>query len=136
MNNKECSTFTFMYLGWSQFQNRTSGISSLSKNRQTRCRLARLDKEGVNFINILRAAFSFKCFARNFFVLRFKVCTFLAPKYWHKSHAYNVGEIDTRSPPSSFNVETKERIIFNATFNDFKVNLKDLWLFPIEFLAM
>ncbi len=51
----------------------------------------------VNFTNILRAAFSCESFARNFFVLRFKVCTFLAHKYWRKSRAYKVGEINTWS---------------------------------------
>jgi hypothetical protein len=30
-----------------------------------------------NFTNIIRAAFSYESFARSFFVLRFKVCTFL-----------------------------------------------------------
>jgi hypothetical protein len=49
---------------------------------------------GVNFTNVSHAAFSYKCFVQNFFVLRFKVCTFLAQKYWRKSRAYNVDEID------------------------------------------
>jgi hypothetical protein len=34
---------------------------------------AKLSPPGVNFINILRAAFSYECFERNFFVLRFEV---------------------------------------------------------------
>jgi hypothetical protein len=37
-------------------------------------------RQGVNFTNILRAAFSYESFARSFFVLRFKVCTF-----WRKN---------------------------------------------------
>ncbi len=35
---------------------------------------------GVNFTNILRAAFSYESFSPSFFVLRFKVCTF-----WRKN---------------------------------------------------
>ncbi len=40
---------------------------------------------GVNFTNILRVAFLYESFVRSFFVLRFKVCTFLAEKYLRKS---------------------------------------------------
>ncbi len=49
-----------------------------------------LSRPGVDFTNILCAAFLYESFAQNFFVLRFKVCTF-----WRKSRAYNVGEIDS-----------------------------------------
>ncbi len=35
---------------------------------------------GVNFTNILRAAFSYESFARSFSVLRFRVCTFFGVK--------------------------------------------------------
>ena len=36
-------------------------------------------------------------FRAKLFVLKFKVCTLLAQKYWRKSHAYIVGEIDSRT---------------------------------------
>ncbi len=41
---------------------------------------------GVNFTNIIRAAFSYESFARSFFVLRFKVCTFSVQKLALKLH--------------------------------------------------
>ncbi len=83
-----------------------------NRKKQRRCKLRKMRKwerevirvvsvdedqsEGVNFTNILRAAFSYESFARSFFVLRFKVCTFLAQKYWCKSCKLYVGEIDSR----------------------------------------
>jgi hypothetical protein len=50
---------------------------------------------GVNFTNILRAAFLCKRFLCSFYVLTFWVCNFLAKEFGHKSCSLNVGEIDT-----------------------------------------
>ncbi len=50
---------------------------------------------GVNFTNILRAAFSHENFLNSFSVLTIWVCNFLAKGFWRKSCSYNVGEIDT-----------------------------------------
>ncbi len=61
------------------------------------CRRSSKKTQGADFTNILRAAFSYKkCRTKLFFLLRFKVCIFLAQKYWRKSRAYNVEEIDSR----------------------------------------
>jgi hypothetical protein len=43
------------------------------------------ERPGVNYTNIIRAAFLYESFAQSFFVLRFKVCTFLGQKYRRKS---------------------------------------------------
>ncbi len=70
-----------------------------NKRRGEKIESKKVEKDfdtGVDFTNILGAAFSHESLASNFFVLRFKVCTFLAQKYWLKSRAYNVGEIDSR----------------------------------------
>jgi hypothetical protein len=40
---------------------------------------------GVNFTNILCAAFTYLSCVRSFFVLTFYVCTLLAQDCWHKS---------------------------------------------------
>jgi len=40
---------------------------------------------GVNFTNILRAAFSYESFLRSFYVLTIWVCNFLAKGFWRKS---------------------------------------------------
>ena len=51
---------------------------------------------GINFNNILRAAFSYESFLRSFYVLTIWVCNFLAKGFWRKSCSQNDGEIDTR----------------------------------------
>jgi len=40
---------------------------------------------GVNFTNILRAAFCILVFLRSFYVLTIWVCNFLAKGFWRKS---------------------------------------------------
>jgi hypothetical protein len=40
---------------------------------------------GVNFTNILQAAFSYKGFLRSFYVLTIWVCNFLVKGFWRKS---------------------------------------------------
>jgi hypothetical protein len=39
---------------------------------------------GVNFNNILRAAFSYESFLRHFYVVTIWVCNFLAKGFWRK----------------------------------------------------
>jgi len=40
---------------------------------------------GVNFTNILQAAFLYKSSLRSFYVLTIWICNFLAKGFWHKS---------------------------------------------------
>jgi hypothetical protein len=40
---------------------------------------------GVNFTNILQAAFCTEVFVRSFYVLTIWVCNFLAKGFWRKS---------------------------------------------------
>jgi hypothetical protein len=40
---------------------------------------------GVNFTNILRAAFSYQSFLRSFFMLTNWICNFLAKGFWRKA---------------------------------------------------
>jgi hypothetical protein len=54
-----------------------------------------LEQPGVNFTNILRAAFSYKSLLRSFYVVTIWVRNFLAKCFWRKSCSLNVGEIDT-----------------------------------------
>jgi hypothetical protein len=52
---------------------------------------------GVNFTNILRAAFLYKSFAPSFFVLAVKVKLFIGTRILAQMHFKNVGEIDSRA---------------------------------------
>jgi hypothetical protein len=52
---------------------------------------------GVNFPNILRAAFLYKSFAQGFFVLAVKVKLFIGARVLAQMCFKNVGEIDSRS---------------------------------------
>ncbi len=52
---------------------------------------------GVNFTNVLRAAFTYVSCVRSFFVLKLQVCTLLVQDCWHKSCTQNIAEIDPRS---------------------------------------
>jgi hypothetical protein len=58
--------------------------------------------------------------SRESFVLRFKVCTFLAQKYWRKSRAYNVGEIDSLLPrtlaTATYFAQEEEKKSFKAGY--------------------
>jgi len=54
-------------------------------------------QSGVNFTNILRAAFSYKSFWRSFYVLTIWVCNFWRKDFFAKTAHKNVGEIDTRT---------------------------------------
>jgi hypothetical protein len=70
-------------------------ISSLKNTNTTRVPVVgtnkggrRADKAGqlgVNFTNILRAAFLYKSFLHSFYVLTIWVCNFLAKGFWRKS---------------------------------------------------
>ncbi len=62
-----------------QKQQRSPKVNELLSTEEIIC------TTGVNFTNIIRAAFSYESFAQSFFVLIFKVCTFLAQKYRRKS---------------------------------------------------
>ncbi len=63
---------------------------------------------GVNFTNILRAAYSYESFARSFFVLNFKVCTFFGAKIsaqkLHMLAKLSTGRISKCSEYNSFTV--------------------------------
>ncbi len=51
---------------------------------------------GLNFINVLRTAFTYVSCESSYFVLTFQVCTLLAQDCWRKSCVQIVGEIDPR----------------------------------------
>ncbi len=53
-----------------------------------------LPRHGVNFTNILHAAFTYVSFARSFFVLTFELCTLLAQDCSRKSCVKTVDEIE------------------------------------------
>jgi hypothetical protein len=70
---------------------RTRKLCTKLMYEKATCKMTLKLTPGVNFINILRAAFSFKSFAQSFFVLAVKVKLFIGARIL----AQNVGEIDT-----------------------------------------
>jgi hypothetical protein len=59
---------------------------------------------GVNLTNILRAAFSYKSFARSFFVHEVKVKLFIDSRKLAQLRLKNVGEIDSWSTNKTFSI--------------------------------
>ena len=70
--------------------------------------LQTLIRYGVNFTNVLQAAFSYKIVLSSFFALKAEVCIILEKGNWRKSCLQNVGEIDYRMGLLMFSAPTQE----------------------------
>ncbi len=74
-------------------------------------------RPGVNFTNVLHAAFTYVSCVRSFFVLTFQVCTLLAQDCWRKSCAQNIDEIE----PKTLVTQGKNKLF--AIIDDFQLNI-------------